>query len=400
MSDGPATGIIPLAGWADRQLAAIAALAGTADLGALSGAGLLGERAALNGFVVPGTVSAGGGCRFHATSNGYVALNLARPEDRELLPALFGDAALDPTEDGGIDARMAAGDTGDIVARGRELGLAIAALDEQPASPALAIMMRGPAASDLPKRPLVIDLSALWAGPLAGNLLALAGCEVIKVESRNRPDAMRVGDPALFARLNGGKDSLALDLRDPAEREALTALLRCASIVIEAARPRALRQLGIDADALVRETPGLVWITITGHGAGQGTAVDAANWIGFGDDCGVAGGLSAALHEATGTIGFVGDAIADPLTGIAAAHATLEHHRHGGGVRLSVAMSGIAAEALADERSRDSVALDRSLSQWAGARGRPFPPAPDRSSCPVRPLGADNAVWLESWCAC
>ena len=46
----------------------------------------------------------------------------------------------------------------------------------------------------------------------------------------------------------------------------------------------------------VGTTPGLVWITITAHGV-QG---EAANWIGFGDDCGVAAGLSAALHAATG----------------------------------------------------------------------------------------------------
>jgi crotonobetainyl-CoA:carnitine CoA-transferase CaiB-like acyl-CoA transferase len=185
-------------------------------------------------------------------------------------------------------------------------------------------------------------------------------------------------------------------LRDPAGRDALKALLASANIVIEASRPRALLQLGIDADMLVQQTPGLVWLTITAHGILGG----AANWIGFGDDCGVAGGLSAALRDATGEVGFVGDAIADPLTGIAAARAAVEQRHRGTGGRLIFAMSAIAAEALADEQRRDPDALRESLAGWAAARGNPFPPAPERASGPVSPLGADNGVWLETWCAC
>jgi crotonobetainyl-CoA:carnitine CoA-transferase CaiB-like acyl-CoA transferase len=94
----------------------------------------------------------------------------------------------------------------------------------------------------------------------------------------------------------------------------------------------------------VNAVPGLVWITITAHGI----AGDAANWIGFGDDCGVAGGLSAALRDATGEIGIVGDAIGDPLTGIYAARMALEQRRRGTGARLVVSMSGVAALALTE----------------------------------------------------
>ena len=39
--------------------------------------------------------------------------------------------------------------------------------------------------------PLVVDLAALWAGPLAASLLTMAGARVIKIESRTRPDAAR-----------------------------------------------------------------------------------------------------------------------------------------------------------------------------------------------------------------
>lgn len=382
---------IPLSGWADAQLKAMAALTGSPDIAALSGATLLGERAALNGFAIPGRISAGGGCRLFDARTGHVALSLARPDDRDLLPALFGDAAVNSDDDEELAQRLTRADAAEIVARGRALGIAIAALDERPASSACAETVRGLAARASPRRPLVIDLSALWAGPLAAHLLGRAGADIVKVESSNRPDRMRQGDPALFARLNQHKASLALDLRIAPQRDALLALIRRADIVIEAARPRALLQLGIDADALVHEVPGLVWMTITGHGV----AAEAANWTGFGDDCSVAGGLSAALLSATGAVGFGGDACADPLSGILAARMALEQRQRGMGARLVVSMSGVVAEALAAERLRDPAGLHQSLVRWAELRGQPFPRVALRPAGPVAAPGADNAVLLQ-----
>lgn len=361
---------IPLSGWADAELRMLAALSGSAEIAALSGEMLTGERAAINGFRVPGMVSAGGGCRLYETSNGHVALNLSRADDREMLPALFGDAGVCEAD---LAGWMARANAAEIVARGRMLGMAIASVDEMPVSPACSVVtqgLAGPAGT-----PRVIDLSALWAGPLAGSLLRAAGADVVKIDSLGRPDSMRTGDPVLFGRLSRGKTEASLDLRTRDGREALIAMIRRAGIVIEAARPRALRQLGIDADALVREVPGLVWVTVTGHGI-EG---DAGDWVGFGDDCGVAGGLSAALRDTTGAVGFVGDAIADPLTGIHAARVAMARYRSGMGGRLIVSMSGVIGEALAAERARDGAALRQSLRTWADRVGRPFPAVAPRS---------------------
>lgn len=361
---------IPLAHWADEQIRSFAAITATSEMERLTGSILLSERATLNGYRIPGRVSAGGGCRIFETRDGHIALNLSRPDDRASLPALFRDETATDGDDT-LTERFRNGETSTLLAQGRALGLAIALLDESAASPACIREVEGtPARSDgSPGRPLIVDLSALWAGPLAARLLNLAGAEVIKVESRNRPDAMRLGDPQFFKRLNRGKTALALDLREPADRETLLSLIRRADIVIEAARPRALRQLGIDADAMVRAVPGLVWATITGHGI----AGEAADWIGFGDDCGVAGGLSAALFEATGTVGFVGDAIADPLTGIFAARSIAQQRVAGRGAHLVLSMSGVVAEALASERARDEAALSCALERWAEAEGQAFP---------------------------
>jgi crotonobetainyl-CoA:carnitine CoA-transferase CaiB-like acyl-CoA transferase len=257
------------------------------------------------------------------------------------------------------------------------------------------MMAEGPPATRTRCAPRVLDLSALWAGPLASHLLWLAGAEVIKVESRTRPDAMRKGDGQLFALLNQGKASVVLDFATIEGRNALHSLIAQADIVIEAARPRALAQLGIDADAIVRTTPGLVWLTITGHGA----MGEAANWIGFGDDCGVAGGLSAALRAATGRPGFVGDAIGDPLTGIRAAGTAWANWASGKGGRFGLSMRGVVGEALAETRS-DGAALDRALVGWAAAAGSPFPEVRRRAVGSVSSWGADTQACLAECAPC
>lgn len=378
--------VIPLAPWADRQLAALTRISSSAAIGALTGAGLLGERAALGGFRIPGMTSAGGGCRLYQACDGWLALSLPRADDRALLPALFVDGGFDPDDDDAIAAHIATRAKHALCEQGAALGLAIAGEGESLPSPARDVMARGTRrTSGFADSPLVVDLSALWAGPLAGHLLGLTGARVVKVEGRTRPDAMRGGDLRFFNLLNQNKASVALDLRDATDRAALLRLIRVADIVIEASRPRALIQFGIDADALVRERPGLVWVSITGHGV-RG---DQANRIGFGDDCGVAGGLTTALHAASGMAGFVGDAIADPLTGIVAARTAYEQWLSGDAARIILSMSGIVAAALADDAH-----VDDCLRGWALVTGQKFPAVARRASGVARPFGADTAQWL------
>lgn len=361
---------IPLADVADGWLRDLRCTSGRAVLAAVDGATLLGERAMLGGFRIPARVSAGGGCRLYQARNDDIALNLSRAEDRQLLPALFGSDE-DCSTDGAVAALIAERDADALLARGRLLGLAIAKEREAQASLAGCAVLSKADAVPPPARPAprVLDLSALWAGPLAAHLLWLLGAEVIKVESCQRPDAMRGGDEAFFALLNQGKASVLLDFRDPQDRAALLALVARSDIVIEAARPRALEQFGIRANDVVRARPGLTWVTITGHGASGATA----DWVGFGDDCGVAAGLSAALRDASGSAGFVGDAIADPLTGIHAAKAAWAAWASGKGGRLGIAMSGVVAEAMAIARVRDLAGFRRALIEWAASAGQPFP---------------------------
>jgi hypothetical protein len=372
---------VPLSSCADEAIAALARATGSPALAALDGTTLLCERACLGDMRIPGRTSAGGGCRLFDAVGDTIALNLSRPSDRELLPAWLETEVLDTDSDDAIAAQIAGSEAAKLLLRGRSIGLAIASEHEMlhsVARPCVELAAGQPASVEKRATPRVVDLSALWAGPLAAHLLWLAGADVVKVESRTRPDAMREGDNTFYALLNQGKASVALDFANGAERQALLALIAAADIVIEAARPRALLQLGIDAEQIVRTTPGLTWLTITGHGA----TGEAAGWVGFGDDCGISGGLGAALRAASGRAGFVGDAIADPLTGMFAALVAWEGWKSRRGGRFGLAMSQIAAHCLGTARAADPEQLESSLRAWSAAAGEPFP------TVRARPIGA------------
>jgi len=407
-ADGPpALAPGPLALAARGASLALAALApGSEALAGLDGPALLGERAALAGLGRRGEVAPGGHCRLLPARDGWLALNLARPDDRDLLPAWLEaetPAGEDPWDF--VRRRLASRSLTTWVERGRMMGLALAACetpdpnadpnadpDPNPEPWLHAEPLGAPRPPPPPHAaPLVVDLSALWAGPLCTQLLAFAGARVIKVESAGRPDGARQAGGDFFDLLNAGKASVALDLGDHAERQRLQQLIDRADIVVESARPRALAQWGIDARAPSAQRPGRVWLSITGHGR----AGERGNWVGFGDDAAIAAG--AAVRRGDRPL-FCGDAIADPLTGLHAAVAALAHFRAGRGALLDVSLAGVTRWALAANRGEELPA--RVEAAQAGAPiGRVTTPqgseavAPPRAR-PIREraaeLGADN----------
>lgn len=308
---------------------------------------LLGERAALSGSRRRGDVSCGGGTRLLRTLDGWIAVTLAREEDVELLPAwLERDVDHDdPWTSIATQASRRAG--AELEARAALLGLPVGVLP--PSESARPVPSSG-AFEGLavrsgefgPARPRagalrVVDLSALWAGPLCTNLLLLAGATVTKVESVHRPDGARRGPAAFFELLNAGKATETLELREPAGVESLRDLLRGADVVVESSRPRALEQLGISAADLLRKQPGpSVWLSITGHGRGG----ESAGRVAFGDDAAVAGGL--VVTDELGPC-FCADAVADPLSGIVAAVAVLRAARTARRWLLDIPMAAVAA---------------------------------------------------------
>jgi crotonobetainyl-CoA:carnitine CoA-transferase CaiB-like acyl-CoA transferase len=159
---------------------------------------------------------------------------------------------------------------------------------------------------------------------------------VIGFEATRRPDGARWGPPPFFDLLNGRKRSLAVDLRTAEGVATLAAVLARADVVIEASRPRALRQLGVHAEEVVATGRPRVWASITGYGR----AAPMSGWVAFGDDAAVAGGLVA--RDADGPC-FCTDAVADPTSGLVAAAAVLQALAHGGRWLLDVAMRDVAA---------------------------------------------------------
>jgi crotonobetainyl-CoA:carnitine CoA-transferase CaiB-like acyl-CoA transferase len=205
---------------------------------------------------------------------------------------------------------------------------------------------------------VVVDLSSMWAGPVCAQLLGGAGARVIKVESVKRPDGARDGVGAFFDWLHAGHQSVALDFDTEAGRGDLLRLVARADIVIESSRPRALRQLGIDAERVVRDGPGRTWVSITGYGRDH----DDGEWVAFGDDAAVAGGLVA--YDAEGAPVFCGDAIADPLTGLHAALAALTTIDAGGGAIIDIAMSAVAAGVVGEPSAEAFVVERTGTDRW------------------------------------
>ncbi len=326
----------PLAACAQGAWLALAALCPRLDP-TFDAFHLLGERAAIAGLSRQGRLSPGGACRLLDTADGVLALNLARDDDFDLLPAWLQRPTVDMAQ---LPALVAKQPTAVLVERARLLGLAAAAVSAPRPRRGWFEMTRHGKRLDTPTRaPLVVDLGALWAAPLCGQLLRQCGARVIKVESLHRPDGARRGPAPFFDLMNGGKQSLALDLRQPEGVEQLRRLLTRADIVIESARPRGLEQMGIFAADILAAHPGKVWLGITGYGR----QAPNRDWIAYGDDAGVAAGLSWLMGGERGDPVFCGDAIADPLAGLHGAVLAWAFWLAGGGVLLDLSLAGVVA---------------------------------------------------------
>jgi crotonobetainyl-CoA:carnitine CoA-transferase CaiB-like acyl-CoA transferase len=293
--------------------------------------------------------------------------------------------------------------TGELVEAGRLLGLAVSEActggggNGAAASLAEVVPLRRVAGRHVAGTrdwqrdpPLVIDLSALWAGPLCGHLLQSAGARVIKVESAGRPDPVRQSSPALFDLLHAGQESIVLDFANAEDRVRLHAMIARADLVIGSARPRAFEQLDLEPEALIARHSGLTWVAITAHGWTGATR----NAVGFGDDAAAAGGLLA--HDAAGRPMFAGDALADPLTGIAAAAGAFTALVQGGGLLVDAALSRTAAFVAAgrsltvEERGRVVLRDGQWWLHVAGASERVAAPRARHVVAPARAFGADT----------
>ena len=122
----------------------------------------------------------------------------------------------------------------------------------------------------------VIDFTRVLAGPYCTRLLADLGARVIKIERPGEGDeiryitlqldAGRTDQSSYFARLNTGKQGIAINLSRPEAREVVLDLVRTADIVVENFSPGVMTRYGLDAATLRVEFPDLVYCSISGFG--------------------------------------------------------------------------------------------------------------------------------------
>lgn len=119
----------------------------------------------------------------------------------------------------------------------------------------------------------VVSIEQAVAAPFATRQLADLGARVIKVERPGAGDFARAydrtvhGEASYFVWLNRGKQSIELDIKDPADREILDAIIDNADVLVQNLIPGAVDRLGLDAATLRERRPELIHCSISGYGA-------------------------------------------------------------------------------------------------------------------------------------
>ena len=118
----------------------------------------------------------------------------------------------------------------------------------------------------------IVDLSAIISGPMATQILADQGADVIKVEGPGPGDLVRYLGPqrngmtAMFAAVNRNKRAIVLNLKATEGKAILLDLVCKADVFVENFRPGAIAKLGLGYDALRTINPGLVYVSMSGFG--------------------------------------------------------------------------------------------------------------------------------------
>lgn len=249
--------------------------------------------------------------------------------------------------------------------------------------------MTAPISANTPGGPLagvtVVDMSRVLSGPYCTMMLADLGARVIKIERPATGDDTRQFGPfqdgrsAYFMAFNRRKESIALDLKSPYEREILDALIQNADVLVENFRPGVMDRLGYGWEALSNRHPRLIYASISGYG-GTGPLRDQPAYDMI---IQAIGGAMSLTGEADGPPVRVGPSIADLGSGMFAAigicAALADRARTGRGQRIDVAMldsqtalleHALARVALEDETPTRTGAHHPTLAPFGAFRAR------------------------------
>ncbi|EAR23689.1 L-carnitine dehydratase/bile acid-inducible protein F [marine actinobacterium PHSC20C1] len=220
----------------------------------------------------------------------------------------------------------------------------------------------------------ILDLTWVGAGPITTKVLGEYGAEVIKVESRTRPDPLRRtppfapgGDPleasGYFADRNAGKKSVSIDLNHPRARDLVLRLAAVSDVCAQSFRPGTMERWGLGYEDLIVARPDIIYLAMPM----QGETGPHAEFSGFGATlvalCGLHELCGFPDREPVGTGTNYPDHVPNPMHAAVAVLAAVMHRRRTGeGQRielsqlestLNVIGPGIEAAALGDSPHRD-----------------------------------------------
>ena len=199
----------------------------------------------------------------------------------------------------------------------------------------------------------VLDFTRVLSGPYCTMQLADMGARVIKVEQPGTGDDTRAwgppflnGESAYFLSINRNKESLTLDLKNPAAMAIVDKLLGVADVLVENFRPGTMSRLGLGYEQLAARFPRLVYCSISGFGQSGPRRSEA----GYDAVVQAEGGLMSITGSADGPPFRLGVAIADIVSGMFSAQgiafALLARERTGRGQLVDVGMLDATAALL------------------------------------------------------
>jgi formyl-CoA transferase len=200
---------------------------------------------------------------------------------------------------------------------------------------------------------VVVDFSRVLSGPYCTMQLADLGARVIKIEQPGRGDDTRAwgppfvgGESSYFLSINRNKESLAVDLKHPASRRIVDALLDRADVVVENFRPGTMERLGFGYAAVAAPRPRIIYCSISGFGQTGPRRAEP----GYDAVMQAEGGLMSLTGDRDGPPFRLGVAIADLATALFAAQgilaALVARQRTGRGQLVDVGMLDTVASLL------------------------------------------------------
>ena len=191
----------------------------------------------------------------------------------------------------------------------------------------------------------ILDLSRLLPGPLATQLMADLGAEVIKIEDTKAPDYNRFFPPMKgsqslnYISINRSKLSITLDLKSEEGKHKFFELVKTADIVVDSFRPGVLQKMGIDYDAAKQQNEKIIYVAVTGYGytgAYKDKAGHDMNYLGYSGILGLTGDKEKPIIPACQVADVAGGSY--PAV-VACLSALLARERTGKGQFVDVAMT-------------------------------------------------------------